>query len=211
MDNFMDKLAQKFTAQEMIKANQTAEAQEMKRLRTQVAEYEAILQEMKKVSQQNMQEIAGMQKLAAESLSCVQKLADENLSRTAQVEAAKAADAELSAKMAKLQETLTGNQESMTELFRQSDDFVHKENVKVYRNVQAVVVEEMKRQSAELAEQNGALIKQTQALLAQTEALVVQTAESRKFVKGLKPLLILTFLAALANVALLVIQILGIL
>ena len=29
--------------------------------------------------------------------------------------------------------------------FQKSDDFVHKENVKVYRNVQAVVVDEMKR------------------------------------------------------------------
>ena len=29
--------------------------------------------------------------------------------------------------------------------FQRSDDFVHKENVKVYRNVQAVVVDELKR------------------------------------------------------------------
>ena len=30
-------------------------------------------------------------------------------------------------------------------------DFVHKENVKVYRNVQAVVVDELKKQNEELA------------------------------------------------------------
>ena len=30
-------------------------------------------------------------------------------------------------------------------------DFVHKENVKVYRNVQAVVIDELKKQSDELA------------------------------------------------------------
>ncbi len=40
MDNFMDKLAQKFNAQEMIKANSQAEAAEMKKLQLQVAEYE---------------------------------------------------------------------------------------------------------------------------------------------------------------------------
>ena len=50
MDNFMDKLAQKFNAQEMIKANSQAEAAEMKKLQLQVAEYEKILQEMRKLN-----------------------------------------------------------------------------------------------------------------------------------------------------------------
>ena len=35
MDNFMDKLAQKFNAQELIKANSQAEAEEMKKLQLQ--------------------------------------------------------------------------------------------------------------------------------------------------------------------------------
>ena len=38
------------------------------------------------------------------------------------------------------------DREKTEELFKQSDDFAHKENVKVYRNVQAVVVEEMEKQ-----------------------------------------------------------------
>ena len=46
MDNFIDKLAQKFNAQEMIKANSQAEAAEMKKLQLQISEYEKILQEM---------------------------------------------------------------------------------------------------------------------------------------------------------------------
>ena len=37
MDNFMDKLAQKYNAQEMIRANAQAEASEMQRLQEQVA------------------------------------------------------------------------------------------------------------------------------------------------------------------------------
>ena len=32
-----------------------------------------------------------------------------------------------------------------SEKFQRADDFVHKENVKVYRNVQAVVTEELKK------------------------------------------------------------------
>ena len=39
MDNFTDKLAQRLSAQEMIKANAQAEANEMRRLQEQVAQY----------------------------------------------------------------------------------------------------------------------------------------------------------------------------
>ena len=53
MDNFIDKLAQKFSAQELIKANSQAEAAEAKRLEQQVAEYEKILQEMRKLNYKN--------------------------------------------------------------------------------------------------------------------------------------------------------------
>lgn len=49
MDTFMDKLAQKFTAQELIKANSLAEAEEMNRLKVQVEEYNGCLNRMKQV------------------------------------------------------------------------------------------------------------------------------------------------------------------
>lgn len=50
MDSFIDKLAQKFTAQEIIKANATAEAEELHRAREQVRQYEECLDEMKQVN-----------------------------------------------------------------------------------------------------------------------------------------------------------------
>ena len=53
MDNFTDKLASKFNAQEMIKANAQAEANEMNRLKEQVAAYEAILTDMRKLNYKN--------------------------------------------------------------------------------------------------------------------------------------------------------------
>ena len=43
---------------------------------------------------------------------------------------------------------------ALQEMFKQSDDFVHKENVKVYRNVQAVVVDEFKNQTEGLTKHN---------------------------------------------------------
>lgn len=51
MDSFIDKLAQKFTAQEIIKANSSAEAAELKRTREQVQQYENCLEEMKNVNE----------------------------------------------------------------------------------------------------------------------------------------------------------------
>lgn len=50
MDSFIDKLAQKFTAQEIIKANASAEAEELHRAREQVKQYEECLNEMKQVN-----------------------------------------------------------------------------------------------------------------------------------------------------------------
>lgn len=51
MDSFIDRLAHRFTAQEIIKANATAEAEELKRTREQVRQYEVCLDEMKQVNE----------------------------------------------------------------------------------------------------------------------------------------------------------------
>ena len=53
MDNFIDKLAQKFSAQDIIKANSEAETAEYEKLKLQVSEYEKILQEMRKLNYKN--------------------------------------------------------------------------------------------------------------------------------------------------------------
>ncbi len=49
MDNFMDKLSKRFNAGELIQANGEAEAKEIERLKTQVAENEKILQEVRRI------------------------------------------------------------------------------------------------------------------------------------------------------------------
>ena len=55
MDSFTDKIAQKFTAQDMIKANEAAEEKELERLRMQVAEYDLRLQEIRKLNLKNLE------------------------------------------------------------------------------------------------------------------------------------------------------------
>ena len=161
MDNFMDKLAQKFSAQEMIKANSQAEAEEMKRLQLQVSEYEKILQEMRKLNYRNTEltekldlmigdnadKIQGMKEDEQRLIAALRDLTDEQ-TRNREAELERKAEERIE------QERAEGNQKqtdlaAITDLlenkFQKSDDFVHKENVKVYRNVQAVVVDELKR------------------------------------------------------------------
>ena len=77
MDNFMDKLAQKFNAQEMIKANSQAEAAEMKKLQLQVAEYEKILQEMRKLNYKNAELSEKIDVLVGENAGKLQGLQED--------------------------------------------------------------------------------------------------------------------------------------
>lgn len=176
MDNFMDKLAQKFNAQEIIKANSQAEAAEMKKLQLQVAEYEKILQEMRKLNYKNSElsdkidglvgenanKIQGLQEEETKLLSVLRNLTDEQ-KRIREDELARK-DAER-AENAKIVEEQKQQLTDLEECFKQSNDFVHKENVKVYRNVQAVIVDELKNQTEALQSENQKLNKKLNVVL----------------------------------------------
>ena len=56
------------------------------------------------------------------------------------------------------------DKKALEEMFKQSDDFVHKENVKVYRNVQAVVVDEFKNQTEGLTKHNHELYERVNSV-----------------------------------------------
>ncbi|MGN0345830.1 MAG: hypothetical protein ACI4DU_08030 [Lachnospiraceae bacterium] len=74
MDNFLDTLAQKYNAQEMINANAQAEANEMRHLQEQVEAYEAVLQEMRKLNYRNTELTEKMYSLVDESIEKVRTL-----------------------------------------------------------------------------------------------------------------------------------------
>ena len=207
MDNFIDRLAQKFIAGEVIRANSAAEERELKRLREQVAEYERCLQEMRKIQMTNTQSAQNLHDMMVENADGIRKLTQESLGKLAdarleadaeRADAKKAVDtaAEAMAKMEeqviKMQETvaalsddLSKNQAEMKECFEKANDFLHKENVKVYRNVQAVVVEEVGNKAQEI-------------IKASTEASS----------KASKPVLVFAILGFLMATASLVVQVL---
>lgn len=157
----MDKLAQKFSAQEMIKANSQAEAEEMKRLQLQVSEYEKILQEMRKLNYKNAElsekldlmigdnaeKIQSMKEDEQRFIAALRDLTDEQ-TRNREAELEKKEEERLEKERAaelRKETDMAAITELLEDKFQRSDDFVHKENVKVYRNVQAVVVDEIKR------------------------------------------------------------------
>lgn len=161
MDTFMDKLAQKMNAQEMIKANSAAEAAKMEQLQSQIAEYESLLQEMRKVNLKTV-----------ENAEQVKQVVQESLRKIEEIQAA--ADSQEDK-----EELLAEMKKQLEEAFRQSNDFQHKENVKVYRNVQAAMVEELNKQ---------------------TETIVAKQQESSKKQKAILPLSICIMLLIIIDI-----------
>ena len=169
----MDKLAQKFSAQEMINANSQAEAEEMKRLQMQVSEYEKILQEMRKLSYKNTELSERLELVIGEKEKKIQRMKEDEKKLIAVLkdlteEQTKNRDSELEkkeeerlekerVKKKKKQSDISVITNLLENKFQRSDDFVHKENVKVYRNVQAVVVDELKRYTESAQEEKNAI------------------------------------------------------
>lgn len=180
MDNFIDKLAQKFTAGEVIKANQAAEEGELRRLREQVAEYERCLQEMRKLQMRNTEAAESLKELLEQGKADIRGLADESLNKITRLTAPEGSDKRIEETLDKLIATAEKNQKEIAEWFRQADDFLHKENVKVYRNVQAVVTEESKT--------------------GREAILAAQDSTAKKYYKKMLWVMVLTFLAAAAGV-----------
>ncbi len=204
MDNFIDKLAQKFNAQELIKANTQAEAKELEKLQLQVAEYERILQEIRRLNYKNTElseqlstmvcdntdKIQAMKEDEQKLLSALRDITDEqSRNREADLERREAERIEKEKGAASENEAL---KILLEEKFQHADDFVHKENVKVYRNVQAVVTEEL-RKYAESSKTGNASVKESLELL--------EREVDKKIGKKMSAVLAVSVLSMLASFA----------
>lgn len=132
MDTFIDKLAQRRNAQEMIRANMTAEAVKMEQLQNQMQAYDGLMQEIRKVNLKTAENAAEVQTVLKECMDRLEAMQSDG------------------GRAAEDQETLAEIKNLLEARFQQSDDFIHKENVRVYRNVQAAFVEELNKQTEEL-------------------------------------------------------------
>lgn len=227
MDTFMDKLAQKFTAQEMIKANSAAETEEMNRLKAQVEQYTACLNRMKELCGEMEQSAVAVQERldavdtsslgtslsvsleqqlqaarrdSAEISEGIRQLTDESIDKIHQIQQNATAMEALQRKLETIQETITelatgmDVQEDLPKILDEKNgdlmEHIHKEGVKIYRNVQASVQEETSKQA---------------------EGLAGEVKKLQGKVGAIQGISIVAMLAALAGVVLQVLTMLGIL
>lgn len=160
MDNLMDRLAQRWNAQEIIKANTAAEAEEVNKLRAQVKEYQESLEQMRGVCNDLKEVSASMEQRLRENASGLEKILKERIENLSEETAAHLTECskELAEQVERLewirqdQDTMKRLQHSMEDLSAQVEDVIHTENVKLYRNVQAVVTDENKKQAEGIQE-----------------------------------------------------------
>ncbi len=149
MDIFVDKLAQKLTAQDMIKANAAADADEIRKLKNQMEKYNECLAQMEALNKEMLTVSQRMNKMS-ELIPELGLMVNENWipQMNQLMEESKEKIREFQQDGQAIEEL----QNNIHTRLAETEEFVHKENVKVYRNVQAVVLEEAKKQT-EVVEQ----------------------------------------------------------
>ena len=171
MDIFVDKLAQRATAQEIIKANTAADVEELNRLKNQVVEYNECLtrlqaliddgsgklekmrsgdDEIRKLVQEGLEGVRDLRK-ALDGLEQCQKKALDQMAGLDKTLASQLGSVAMAVE-SKLDGMDRLTEAQLTERLNALEENVHKECVKVYRNVQAVVTEESGRQGEALGE-----------------------------------------------------------
>lgn len=195
-------LAQQANAQEMIMANAAAEAAELNRLREQAAEYEVLLEKMRALGEQNEANTAKSteaalkvdrsaevlaqntmlaQETAQDAARSAKKIEDLISTAIAKIEEIQADKADNTKDQELLNNLLTDLKTAQEEQFAQLTEHVHKEDVKVYRNVQAVVIEEMEKQNEAIGGKNVSVAKKMSALLGVSVAALIAACGSLIF------------------------------
>lgn len=187
MDTFIDKLAQRFSAQDMIRANLAAEAKETRKLREKMESYESLLQEMRQINLKNMESAERVNRILQEGTFTDKEYLQELFAQKEEV---------LGEQCAKTEEALTSG-------FAHMEESLHTENVKVYRNVQAAIQNGLEEQTAKLLEE------QQRQIEAQHKLIQEQGKKNRKKGIFLNVMSILIFLGVAASVALQIMEMLN--
>ncbi len=150
-------------ADEMIRANGAAEAAQTERLKNEIDEYSQQLEELTALYQKNNVLVDRLQKMNLTAADSMRTMLQENAERREEKsEADPAATArEQEAFRQALSASIDDSQKKIEELLQQSDQLAHRENVRVYRNVQASMIAELEKQTQQL---HDAQDEQTQIL-----------------------------------------------
>ena len=151
MDSFVDKIAQKFGTNDVIRVNSEAEAKEMEEAKETIKKYEEILSEVRRLNLK-----------CAETNEMTGQLAKESIEKL-EAYSASGSGKDYSEDIEAIKAAVSDNAE-VKDLLKDQEEFIHKENVRVYRNVQASIVEELKLQTEALGEENSDLKKKIRGL-----------------------------------------------
>lgn len=160
MDTIKEIFSQKFgSASDVIKANSEAEAKELKIAKERIDDLERAVSDMRRLSLK-----------CAETNEITSQLVQGTIEKLEADTSEPAVAPELLEKLNEASEKLEALKQEMEESFRTQEETIHKENVRVYRNVQASIIDELKQQS---------------------EAIAAQHSHIEKRIKGIKPISII--------------------
>lgn len=125
--------------------------------------------------------IEGIRQTSDASIAGIHQTVEESLAKIAEIR-------ENTANLEAVTETMTGVQDKLEQSFKSLEDFLHTDNVKVYRNVQASMIEELEKQTAQLRES--------------------QEKNSRN-IRLLLPFAVITMIFSLANLGIMIARVLG--
>ncbi|WP_026526822.1 hypothetical protein [Butyrivibrio sp. VCD2006] len=189
MENMMGNVAGKISAQEMIKANTAAEAAHREQIENQNKQYEeeiAVLRQNAKKLEDRLNNIEDV-------------LADLKTGKN---------DAEKTTK--ELGTAVKELSDNLSDRFNKSDEATHDVGVRIYRNVQASVADEQKKQLDEIKED---FKRQMESIRSEFTVLVRQLDSmqraNRAKNRGLMPLTVIILLATIANLVLIILRIIG--
>ena len=134
-----------------------------------------------KIQQASDLSIAGIKQTSDVSIAGINQTVSESLAKIAEIK-------ESSDNLEAINESVSGIQSKLDESFKTLEDFLHTDNVKVYRNVQAALIEELEKQTTEL------------------KAAQEKTEKSHKIIL---PFVIITMILTLANLGISIARILG--
>lgn len=157
---------------EMIRANGAAEAAQTDRLKAEVEDYSKILEELRQLYDRNNELVQKLQFMNRNATESVRTLLEDNNRQISEKLAAleewdhKAFEAQMMGSLKDAKDEIMGSiRESSSEardLFSEVNDFSHRDNVRVYRNVQASMIAELSKQTQELSERLDIIQKQSE-------------------------------------------------
>lgn len=163
---------------EMIRANGAAEAAQTDRLKAEVEDYSQVLAELRQLYEKNNELVQKLQFLNRNTTEDIRTLIEDNNRQITDKLSAleewdhSAFEDQMQTSISEARDRIIGSisasRDENRDLMQETNDFNHRDNVRVYRNVQASVVAELSAQTQELNEKLELILKQSEPDRSQT-------------------------------------------